>query len=1178
MIYAFKEYLLDTDRRELWRATALVAAEPQTFDLLLYLVRNRERVVSKDDLLAAIWSGRIVSESTLSSQVNAVRHAIGDDGERQILIRTLPRKGFRFVGEVEERCEREPLPGGEAAAPPQPTDRPEAARKMERPERRQLSVMICDLIGARTHLSGRDPEDLLFLMSACQDRIKAVIAGHDGFIGKSLGDKVVVYFGYPCAREDDAERAVRAGLAVIQEVAGLRLHAKMPLQARVAIATGLVIVGDLNEIGIAADHAAIGDVLPLAAGLLAVTEPGALVISATTHRLVGALFTYRDLGSLGLKSSVDPVRAWQLLSESTATSRFEALHAEPVRLIGREEELALLQRRWSQIKTGEGRLVLIYGEPGIGKSRLVFALREEIKADPHHCLRLQCSPHRVQTAFYPVINQLEHAAGLSAGDSDATKLDKLKALLAPSSQNLARDTALFGELLSIPCQTGSSVLSISPQRRKELLLEQLVGQIAGLAAEKPVLIVLEDAHWVDPTTQELFDILTERIRTLPVLLIITYRPEFVPPWLGQSHVTVMTLNRLGRHDNIEVIRQVANGKDFPPILLEQIVARTDGVPLFIEEMTKSVLEIDIMREENGSYVLTQSLPSLAVPTTLQASLVARLDRLASLRAVVQAGAAFGREFAYPQIRAVCNLGDAELAPLLRQLVASGLVHQRGVVPHAVYTFKHALVQDAAYGTMLKSQRAAIHTRIVEIFERQFPEMLERNPDVLAYHCTEAGSSGKAIDYWLKSTRKSLARSAGIEAEAQLEKAMTLLPNITDQTARQQFEARIQVELGNTFIMTRGFASPDVATALTKARALLDEAAYPIEALRALGALCNYHLIRSESPKLLQLAEPFLRRRVDPPGVMVSHYEAGTAYLHIGRFEDARLHLEKGLSLYEEETPVAFMAGNNIRTFSLVWLSLTYLYLGKLKLATETREAAVSDARSRLHPFTLVSALLASARFFLHTRDLQAAIAATEEGFAIATEQRSPYHISRANILKAVNLVAGGRATEGISLMDAALMEHRDTGANFQSSFNLSCLAEAYARAGNHARALDFAEQAIGEVERSGEHWWAAEAQRLKGTILLTANPTDRRRAEDCFVSALKSAQTQKATFWELRAAHSLASLWSGEGRDTEARKLLAPIYRKFTEGIDLPDLDDARRLLDRLRKPVSSQQRQATWR
>jgi DNA-binding winged helix-turn-helix (wHTH) protein/tetratricopeptide (TPR) repeat protein len=1166
MIYGFNEYLLNTGRRELRRGAALITAEPQTFDLLLYLIQNRERVVSKDDLMAAVWSGRVVSDSTLSSQIAAVRHAIGDDGERQILVRTLARKGFRFVGAVQEQSEPQRIPLEEAASAPQRTEGLEAKRnKINMPERRQLSVMICNLVGGDARSSTQDPEDLLAALSAYHDRIRAVIAEHDGFIAKSLGNDIVVYFGYPCAREDDAERAARAGLAVVKTVAALRPRDRKPLQARVAIANGLVVIGDLNELGISADHAAIGDALPLAAGLVAFAEPGSLIVSATTHRLIGALFDYRDLGLLNLKSIVAPVEAWQVLGEGAATTRFKALRSETTKLIGREEEFELLRRRWNHIKSGEGRLALIHGEPGIGKSRLVFALQESIGKDPHHCLWFQCSPHRIQTALYPVINQLEHAAGLLTGDSDAIKLGKLKALLASPSQSATRDVALFAELLSIASDAGSSALSISLPRRKELMLEQLVGQIAELAAQRPVLIVLEDAHWIDPTTLELFDVLVERIRALPVLLIITYRPEFTPPWLGESHVTALTLNRLGRRDNIAVIRQVARGKEFPPVLLEQIVTRSDGVPLFIEEVTKSVLESDILREENGSYVLADFLQPLAVPTTLQASLVARLDRLASPRAVVQAGATLGRDFAYTLIRAVCDLTDDELEPLCKQLVASELVHQRGVVPHAVYTFKHALVQDAAYGTMLKSQRIQMHARIVETFERQFPEMLERNPDVLAYHCTEAGIFGKAIDYWLKSTRKSLGRSAGTEAQAQLEKAVTLLQSITDRAARQQFEALIQVELGNTFVMTKGFASPDVATALRKARGLLDEAAHPIEALRALGGLCNYHLIRSEAPKLLPLAEPFLRRRADPLCTMIGHYEVGTAYLHIGRFEDAERHLEKGLSLYDEESsrPVAFMAGTHVRAFSFVWLSFAYLYLGKLKLATETMAAAVSDARSRLHPFTLVSALLASARLLNHTRNLQAAIAATDEGFAIATEQRSPYHISRANILKAVNVVESGWAEEGISLMDRALVEHRKTGANFQSSFNLSCLADAYARAGSYKRAIDFADQAIQEIERTGERWWAAEAQRIKGKILLAAS-ADRRRAENCFRAALKSARSQKARFWELRAALSLAGLWNGEGRDVEARKLLAPIYAEFTDDIDLPDLNDARQLLDRL--------------
>ena len=1030
-------------------------------------------------------------------------------------------------------------------------------------ERRQVTVMFSDLVGSTALSTRLDPEDLREVISAYQRSVAETVRHFGGFVARYMGDGVLIYFGYPTAHEDDAERAVRSGLALIDAIAAL--PASEPLQVRIGAATGMVVVGDLVGSGEAQEHDIVGETPNLAARLQAIAEPNTVVIAEGTRRLLGNLFELQDLGPKELKGIAGPVKAFAVRRPRSVESRFEALHSEPSRLVGRKEELWLLQRRWNEAKAGDGQLTLIYGEPGIGKSRLAFAFQEKIKSDPHHWLLYQCSPHRNQTALYPVINHLECAAGFSVADNDEAKLDKLKAHLAPSSQDLTGDLVLFAELLSVRCDAGLPALSISPQRRKELVLEQFIAHIESLTAQRPVFIVLEDAHWIDPTTQELFDTLVERIRTLPVLLILTYRPEFAPPWLGQSHVTVLALNRLGRRENAAMIRQVAKGKDLPPVLLEQIVARTDGVPLFIEEVTRSVLESDVLREEDDAYVMVKPLLHFSLPATLQASLIARLDRLASLRTVIQAGAAFGREFAYPLMRAVCNLSDSELERALDQLAASGLVHQRGGVPHAIYTFKHALVQDAAYGTMLKSQRIEIHARIVETLEREFPEIPKRNPDTLAYHCTAACSAEKAIDYWLKSARMSLGRSAGTEAQAQLEGATVLLRDITDPRARQQFEARIQVALGDTFVMTKGFASPDVASTLTTARALLDESAYPRESLQAFGALCNYHLIRSEAPKILQLALPFLRRPADSLGAMVGHYEAGLAYLHIGKFEDARLQLEQALSLYEEDScrPIAFMAGIHVHTFSLVWLSLTYLYLGKLKTATEMIAAAVSDARGRQHPFTLVSALLASARFFIHTRNRHEAVAATEEGFAIANEQRSPYHISRANVLKAVNLVEAGRAMEGISLMEHALVQHRKTGANFQSSFNLSCLAGAYARAQEYERALQYADQAIHEVERTGERWWAAEAQRAKGRILLAANPTYARQAESHFRAALDCAQRQGARFWELRAAYDLASLWNTEGRRSEAKNLLSP-YGKFIESVELPDLEDARQLSVRL--------------
>ena len=1172
MLYAFNGYSLDPGRRELRRGAEPVAVEPQTFDLLLYLIQNRQRVVSKDDLIAAVWNGRIVSESTLSSQITTVRHTVGDDGDRQLLIRTLARKGFRFIGEVHEYHEQSkdyPADRIEKAAPQShAADLPSASPV--RPERRQLTVMICNVVTSNMRPSRQDPEELLEITARHQDCVKRVVARFDGFIAKALGDEVIVYFGYPRAHEDDAERAVRAGLAVIDAIGTTKTRDSEAEDARVAVATGLAVIGNLNP-DVSTDPAAVGEALTLAASLLTRARPGSLVIPAATRRFIGDLFTYRGLGSPPGKSASDMAAAWEVMGESAIASRFEALRSERTKLIGREEELELLRRRWTQIKGGEGRVVLIYGEPGIGKSRLVVALQETLKDESHKHLHFYCSPHRIQTALYPAINQLERAAGFAPADTDTAKLRKLESLLAMSSQDLTGDSELFAELLSITIPGRTPSLSVSPQRRKELILDRLVGQLAGLAAREPVLMVFEDAHWVDPTTRELFDMVVEHVRNLPVLLIVTYRPEFTPPWLGQSHVTALTLNRLDRRANAAMIRQVAKGKEFPPALMEQIVARTDGVPLFIEEMTKSVLESDVLREENGTYALTESLPVLAIPATLQASLIARLDRLPSLRAVVQAGAALGREFTYALLRAVCDLSDSELERSLAQLVTSELVQQRGVNPHALYRFKHALVQDAAYETMLKSQRVQMHARIVEVYESEFPELPSRNPDVLAYHCTEAGLDEKAIEYWLRSTRMTLDRSAGVEARAQVEKAKALLPKIVDRARRRQSEGRVHVALGDALIMTQGFASPDVATALSHARQLLDELAYPIESLHALGGLCNYHLIRSEAPKGLKLAEPFLQRTPDRFRIAV-HLMVGTALLHIGKFRDAQFHLENALSLYDDDVsrPIAFVAGFHVRSFTLIWLSLTYLYLGKLKQATEMMASAVVDARSRLHPFTLVSALLASARFCLHTRDLQGAITATEEGFAVATEQRSPYHISRARILQAVNVVESGRSTEAIALMDQALVAHRKTGANFQSSFNMSYSALGFAKAGDFRRSLEIASQAIDEVERTKERWWEAETHRMRGEILVMAGSAHCGEAEACFQKALETARHQNAKFWELRAACSLAKLWKSSAREAEAQELLITICSEFTDGINLPDLSYAKQLLEEPLQPASA--------
>ena len=1173
LIYLFDGYSLDSDLRELRRGTDIVSVEPQVFDLLTFLIRNRGRVVSKDDLIAEVWNRRIVSDSTLSSRITAARHAVGDSGTQQRLIRTRARRGFRFVGSVQEQA----LRGDEADTKPillaKPTEpEPLASTRPDSAERRQLTIMVCNVAETATLSARVDPEELRELIDKCHRCIRAVVERHGGYMARYTDDGVVVYFGYPQAHEDDAERAVRTGLVATNAISELGNESlTKPLQARVGIATGLVLIG--NSIGAdqSTANAVVGETPYVAARLQGLANPGEVVISASTRQLVGNLFDYGELGTRQSDGTAGSVAASVVLGESAIASRFEALRPSRNQLIGREEESKLLLRRWNQAKTGEGRVILVWGEPGIGKSHLVAAFQDAIKAESHTCMRYFCSPHRIQTALHPVITQLEHAAAFRPGDGETAKLDKLERLLALSSQELAKDVALFAELLSVPTAGRYAALSLSTQRRKELLLESFIVQLVGLAARQPVLMVLEDAHWIDPTTRELFDIIINRVRDLPVLLIMTYRPEFSPPWLGQSHVTALTLNRLGRRENAALIKQVAGGKDLPSRVLDEIVTRTDGVPLFIEEVTKSVLESGILREKGGAYILEGPPLAITVPSTLQASLIARLDRIAPARTVVQTSAALGREFRYEVLKAVTLLPDAELETLLNQLVTSELVHQRGDAPHAVYAFKHALVQDAAYETIPKSRRSAIHRRIAEVFEQQFPNIAIHHPDVLAYHCAEAGLAEKAIDFSIKAAHMAVERSAGVEALAQVETAMTLLPKVSAESARQQIEGRLCVALGDALVMTKGFASSEVMSTLSRARRLLDETDHPIESLRALCGLFNYHLMRSESPACLALTAQLLKRRLDRPTANVVHYLVGTAHLHLGNFRESIHHLETALSLYEEDAcrSVAFVAGYHLHSFTLIWLGLGYLYSGSLERAAETISAAVEDARSRSHPFTLVSALLALARFLNHTHDVKGAIEATEEGLAIATEQRSPYHVSRANVLRAANIVESGRAEDGITLMEHALVAHRETGANFQSSYNLSRLAEAYARAGKIARAVELADQAVAEVSRTGELWWEAEVLRSRGEILLMAAPLHHEEAERCFKKALTCARRQGAKLWELHAAQSLASFWLAKGHREKARELLAQVYATFADGFDIANLKLAKAVLDQLAPPVS---------
>ena len=680
--------------------------------------------------------------------------------------------------------------------------------------------MFADLVGS-TALSARmDPEDLRDVISAYQKCVAETVRRFDGFVAKYMGDGVLVYFGYPQAHEDDAERAVRAGLEIVAAITALK--SSVPLQTRIGIATGLVVVGDLIGSGEAQERGIVGETPNLAARLQGIAEPSMVVMSKGTRRLLGNLFELEDLGAKDLKGIAGPVRAWAALRGSSAEGRFEALHTSDLTdLVGREEELELLLRRWAKAKTGQGQVVLLSGEAGIGKSRLTAALLERLATEPHTRLRYFCSPQHTDSAFYPITGQMERAAGLAHDETPQAKLDKLDTLLAQTSTS-KQDAALFAEMLSLPNDGRYPALEVAPQQRRQKTLEALTAQLIGLASKQPLLLIFEDAHWTDPTSLEAFGRAVDRIKTLPALLIVAFRPEFSAPWVGQPHVTSLTLNRLGERDAATIIEHLVGNKKLPADVLAEIVERTDGIPLFVEEMTKAVLEADGEGAARRTLAAVPS-PALAVPASLHASLMARLDRLGSAKDVAQIGAVIGREFSHTVLAAVARKPEAELQAALDRLIAASLLFRQGTPPHATYLFKHALVQDAAYGTLLREPRRALHARIAETLETQFVEIAENQPELLARHCTEAGLIEKAAGLWGKAGQRSLARSALVEAAEQLKRALDQISFLPGTPALRNNQIKLQVALINPLMHLKGYASPETKAAVERARLLIEQA-------------------------------------------------------------------------------------------------------------------------------------------------------------------------------------------------------------------------------------------------------------------------------------------------------------------------------------------------------------------
>jgi DNA-binding winged helix-turn-helix (wHTH) protein/predicted ATPase len=1184
-IIEFGHFSILPHRRQLLAEGRPIRLGGRAFDLLMALLEAPGAVLGKDELLRRIWPGRIVEEHRLQSEIWALRKAFGADRD---LIQTVSGQGYQFAGEIRElgagvSAQQVPAPLAVSAPPRPATDLAESVSELigreaalsevtdlvthSEAERRQITAMSCEAIGLTARADGIGLDDLADAIGAFQHCVSEIVGRHGGFIASRLGNTVLVLFGYPTAHEHDAEQTIRAGLELCAAVRTLRPDADVPMRCRVGIATGMVIIGDLVAVGEGRDHGIVGDAPDLAARLQVSAQPDTVTIEPTTWRLIGNLFDCHDLGALDTNSDTEPTRRWQVLGESVVESRFEALRGSKLTpLVGRDEEIDLLLRRWARAKAGDGQIMLVSGEAGVGKSRITAAFEERLRAEPHLRLRYFCSPYHQDSALFPIIDRLGRAAGFAPDDPPAAKLEKLRVLLARTAPP-DEDVALLADLMSLPASARHPLPNLSPQRKKERTLEALIRQLEGLAREKPVVTVWEDAHWLDPTSQELLDLTVEHVRRLPVLLIVTFRPEFQPPWAGQPQVSMLALNRLDRRDCTALIAQIAGSKTLPDEVVFQIADRTDGVPLFVEELTKSVLERGLLREENDHYVLDRPLEPLAIPATLHASLLARLDRLGSARRVAQIGAAIGRQFSYGLARTVSRLPEDELQAALRQLVASELVFQRGMPPDAVYSFKHALVQDAAHGSLLRNARQQLHAQIAGALEAHSPEIIESQPELLAQHYAEAGLVEKAVTFWGKAGHRSVARSAMAEAAAQFKKGLDQLTLVPDIPEHRQKELEFSSALGAVLNVVKGSAAPETGQAYARARELWEQLGSPVEFIQVPCGQSRYHAHRGELDVALRLDQDLLRlsrRRNDSAGLVMGHYSSGRNLMWVGSFVSSRSHLETVLALYDPNSHHSLLRQTGIhpQLAAQAALGVVLFCLGFPDQALAQSKKAIAGARKLPHPPTLAMSLGMEALLLSIIGDDIGLEQRADDLVAVATDQGFPFYRATAAIFRGWVKANNTDVTGGLSLLRAGSSAYCATGATAWMPWYIALLAGAYEIAGQIEEGAARLDQALQLVEKTGERWFAAELDRQRGRLLLRQGHPE--AAEKLYRKALGIAREQEAKLWELRAAASLARLWRDQGRRAAARDLLAPVYGWFTEGLATPDLKEAGALLDEL--------------
>jgi class 3 adenylate cyclase/DNA-binding response OmpR family regulator/predicted ATPase len=1155
--------LIDRHGREVQLTRAEVA-------LLAEFVGSPRQALSRDRLRRAVTGrGAEPYDRSIDMLVARLRRKLEPDPKAPRYIVSVPGVGYKFA--IQPQTDEN---GTASASDPQKFNRFGVSGRLTSssgPEKRQLTALSCEVMGFTGLADGLDPEDVVSIIHRFHAICTPVITAWGGVVVNSVGNEILAVFGYPTSDEDDAECAVHAGLDLVANVGKLSSQPDEPLQVRIAIATGLVLIGENQN--------AVGEAVLIASRLRSVTPANSVNVTASTRKLLGSVFVY-DAQSHELEGIYERVAFYRVRGKREIESRFDARRTgQPTQLVGRRYELQQMSTLWERAKAGKAQVVLVCGDAGIGKSRLCEEWLERITDEPRVTIRYQCSPHHTNSPFYPIINRLERAAHFEREDTPEVKLKKLETMLSGASATTRADIALFADLLSVPSEGIYSPQNLTPQRQRDLTIAALIRQVLDLALTRPVVVKLADAHWMDSSTLELLNRSIAAIKTARIFILCSFRPEFFPHWwLQESHVTMLRLDRLSHEQIGAIISDVAGGKKLPCELHEQIMSKAEGVPLFAEEVTKTVLESEQLQDAGDRYVTVGSQPSLVIPATLLGSLTARLDRLGASKGIAQIGAAIGREFPYRLLAAVAPPCSPSLQSALAHIAGSELIFVRGEPPNSTYIFKHALVRDAAYATMVRSKRQQLHSRIADALLEEFPETV---PELMAHHLSQAGLTEKAIEYFRKAGQRTIEHSANAEAIGHVKRALELLRSIPENGERRRAALGLEVMLGQAMIADRGYAAPETKEVLLRAKSLIDVLTPPSQKFAILYGIWACYYVGGELTKARDAAAEFLaeaERVHDTAALSMAHRAVGTTYVTTGEFADGLHHLERARGLYDSEQHACyrFQYGQDIGVAALCYLSWALWHLGHVDQASAVAAKAMKRAEELSHPHTLVFAICHARGFMdLFSRHYEEMESYASLVVSLCSENRFSHWLNCGRILEGWAEICRGQVNQGVKSLSAGVVGWQNAGARLWLPIFRALEAQACAEAGRGDAALEAIEDALAISEKTGERWAISEVLRIKAQLWQAAGRAAA-DVETILLRSLEIARCQQARSWELRTSCEVARLWRAQGRGKEALKLLQSVYDQFTEGFETTDLREAKALIVDLKRDANREQRACT--